>query len=200
MHRDKYSAGAVKFSFWFSEFRKVVALLGSGKTIEEIRVLAERDNIFSAASQMRSKQIFSTVSTRIRSLPQGFCGAFDKLGLEYQRITALIAIMLTDALFYEFMNEVYREKLIVGDMVLTDANVRVFFLNKQRESEKVAGWTDETLNRLGKTYKVYLTEAGLIDRDIGDRKIKKPLIDGQMSTLLTDNNMSHILKVLTGTR
>ena len=96
MHQDEYSAGAVKFSFWFSEFRKVVALLGSGKTIEEIRMLAEKDNIFSAASQMRNKQIFSTVSTRIRSLPQGLCGAFDKFGLEYQRIITLIAIMLTD--------------------------------------------------------------------------------------------------------
>jgi len=76
----------------------------------------------------------------------------------------------------------------------------VFFHNKQRESEKVAGWTDETLNRLGKTYKVYLAEAGLIERGIGDRKIIKPMVDNQITKLLSDNGMTHIWKALTGTR
>ena len=37
MKRNKYSAGAVKFSFWFMEFRKEVQLLAQGKTFEEIK-------------------------------------------------------------------------------------------------------------------------------------------------------------------
>lgn len=31
MERKEYSAGAVKLSFWFVEFRKVVELLSEGK-------------------------------------------------------------------------------------------------------------------------------------------------------------------------
>jgi hypothetical protein len=54
MKRKEYSAGAVKLSFWFAEFRKVVTLLSSGKTIQEIKQLAANENLFSAATAMRS--------------------------------------------------------------------------------------------------------------------------------------------------
>jgi hypothetical protein len=37
MERKEYSAGTVKLSFWFSEFRKVIKLLNSGKTLPEIK-------------------------------------------------------------------------------------------------------------------------------------------------------------------
>ena len=34
MERKPYSAGAVKFSFWFMEFRKTVQLLSEGKRLD----------------------------------------------------------------------------------------------------------------------------------------------------------------------
>ncbi len=37
MEKKPYSAGAVKMSFWFMEFRKVVEFLAAGKTLEEIK-------------------------------------------------------------------------------------------------------------------------------------------------------------------
>lgn len=33
MKQKEYSAGMVKLSFWFAEFRKVVGLLNQGKTL-----------------------------------------------------------------------------------------------------------------------------------------------------------------------
>jgi len=127
MHRNDYSAGAVKLSFWFSEFRKVISLLNSGKSINGIKSIVENENIFSAASPMRSKQIFNTVSARVKILPPEFIMEFDKLRMPDQRIIALIAIMETDALFFDLMYDVYREKLIIGDTSLTEADVRGFF-------------------------------------------------------------------------
>ena len=56
MKRKEYSAGAVKMSFWFIEFRKVVQLLHDGKTIEEIKTLAQNENIFAAPTALRSNQ------------------------------------------------------------------------------------------------------------------------------------------------
>lgn len=37
IERREYSAGAVKMSFWFMEFLKVVGLLASGKSFDEVR-------------------------------------------------------------------------------------------------------------------------------------------------------------------
>ena len=48
MERKEYSAGAVKVCFWFSEFRKVVTLLDEGNSMEDVKDLNQRKNIFSA--------------------------------------------------------------------------------------------------------------------------------------------------------
>jgi len=200
MQRKEYSAGAVKFSFWFNEFRKIVTLLRSGNTMQEIKALVENDNIFSAATPMRGKQIFNTVYMRVSALSNEYYDIFDAGALETQKLITLIAIMATDTLFFDFMNEVYREKLITGDTMLSDADVRVFFLDKQRENEKVAGWRDGTLDNLRKCYKTYLTEAGLLRRGADNRQIIKPLLDNQLADLLSKDNTKPVLKVLSGTR
>jgi len=194
MRRKAYSAGAVKFGFWFAELCKTVQLLRSGKSIGEIKALSENENIFAAATPTRARQIYATVSARASSLTDEYYDIFIESSIETQKIIALISIMNTDALFFDFMNEVYREKLMTGDTFLNDADFRVFFLAKQRESEKVAAWTDQTLDRLRQSYKAYLAESGLIERGAGTRKIKKPLIDGRLASLLSESGMGIILQ------
>ncbi len=200
MQHKEYSAGAVKFSFWFHEFRRMVSLLQSGKTLAEIKTLAERDNIFAAASPRRSRQIFNTVSSRVCALTIRYYDIFNDSTLETQKLIALISIMVTDALFFDFMNEVYREKLIVGDTVMGDADLRVFFMDKQRQSDRVAGWKDETVTRLRECYKTYLAEAGLMERGKGDRKLYRPYIDSRLAALLSEADFRPVLNVLAGTR
>lgn len=59
MVRKEYSAGMVKLSFWFSEFRKVAELLNSGKTMDEVKAINIEENIFSAPTTARATQIFN---------------------------------------------------------------------------------------------------------------------------------------------
>ena len=55
MKRKAYSAGTVKMSFCFMEFRKVVGLLAEGKSLDEIKKINQNENIFAAATTLRSK-------------------------------------------------------------------------------------------------------------------------------------------------
>ena len=171
MVRNEYSAGAVKMSFWFIEFRKAVHLLYEGKSMDEIKVLVQSENIFAAPTALRSNQIFSTVSGRIKMLEPSFIPVFLSSDLATQKLITLIAAMAYDALFFDFVYEVIREKMIVGSNELTDSDVRIFFKDKQQQNEKVAGWTDATLVRLGRCYKTMLYEAGVIDKSKTARKI-----------------------------
>ena len=68
MKRNEYSAGAVSYTFWFLEFRKVVQLLAEGKTYDEIKKLSEEENIFGAPSKARAKNIYSATTARIKAL------------------------------------------------------------------------------------------------------------------------------------
>ena len=126
MKRKEYSAGMVKLSFWFAEFRKVIELLSSGKTLSEIKQMNIQENIFSAPTQARAIQILNTVSTRVKGLDHSFYAVFEKSDISTQKLIALIAVMQTDSLFFDFVYEVYREKLILGIDELADSDVGIF--------------------------------------------------------------------------
>lgn len=200
MQRNEYSAGMVKRSFWFSEFRRAIQHLNAGKTIAEIKKMNIKENIFAAPTQARAIQIFNTVVRRIKSLDQAFYLLFEQSDVSMQKIITLIAIMATDSLFFDFVYEVYREKLILGSDELADSDIRIFFKNKQMQSEKVAIWTDYTLKRLGTCYKTLLMEAGITDRSTGNRKILKPILDKSLEDCLRANGMEIMIHVLTGVR
>lgn len=200
MERKEYSAGMVKQSFWFSEFRKVIQLLNNGKGITEIKRMNLEENIFSAPTKARSIQIFNTVTTRVKSLDCSFYSVFEQSDVSTQKVIALIAVMQSDSLFFDFVYEVYREKLIMGGDELADLDVRIFFKNKQLQSEKVAQWTDYTLHRLGTCYKTLLMEAGLVNRTTGSHKILKPIFYKGLEDCLRANGMDLVIHTLTGVR
>jgi hypothetical protein len=200
MNKKPYSAGAVKHSFWFMEFRKVVSLRAEGKTWDEIKQLNEDENIFGAPTPLRANQIWSTVSGRIKCLDDSFYPVFQSCDVSAQKLFALVAAMAYDTLFAEFVYEVIREKLIIGSNEYADSDIRIFFKNKQEQDDKVAKWTDVTTKRLGACYKTLLFEAGLTDKGKDLRKILKPILDPAMERWLLDQNMEYYVKALTGVR
>ena len=202
MKRNKYSAGAVKFSFWFMEFRKEVQLLAQGKTFEEIKRLSEEENIFGATTPARGAMIYSTITARIKALGDSFYPLFLDSDVSTQKMFALAGTMAHDTLFFDFMYETFREKLIIGNNELSDADLRIFFKDKQAQDEKVADFTDATVRRLQKCYKTYLFEAGLMDDKKGSavREINKPILDPVLKHWLEDYGYGPIAKALEGVR
>ena len=200
MERKEYSAGAVKLSFWFVEFRKVVELLSEGKSTDQIKDLAMNENLFAAPTALRSNQIYHTVTGRIKSLDRSFIPLFTRSDLATQKLFALIAAMAYDTLFFDFVYEVIREKMILGTYELADSDVRVFFKDKQQQNEKVAGWTDATLVRLCRCYKTMLYEAGIIDKAKTARKILRSILDPDLVHWLEQNDMGAYVKALAGVR
>lgn len=200
MERKEYSAGMVKLSFWFSEFRNVIQLLNSGKILPEIKKINLEENIFSAPTQARAIQIFNTVSTRVKSLDPSFYTLLKQSDISNQKIINLIAVMHSDSLFFDFLYEVYREKLIIGIDELGDSDFGIFFKDKQLHSEKVAKWKDNTLKRLSNCYKTMLMEAGVTNKATGNRKILKPILDKSLEDCLKANGLELTLHALTGVR
>ena len=198
MKQKSYSASAVKFAFWFPEFRKIIGLLAEGKSQDEIKRLCLKENVLGTSSVARAKRIYLTVTARISELDASIYSLFTTSDLATQKLIDLTAIMASDLLFFEFMYEVFKEKILIGAEELSDLDYRVFFRNKQLQNEKVAAWTDQTIQRLARTYKSYLLEAGLTDDGIHSRHILKSILDPAFQDWLTHNNMEAILSVLTG--
>lgn len=198
--KNDYSASAVKHAFWFMEFRKVVTLRYERKTWEEIKKANEEENLFGAPTPTRAKQIWNTVSARTKALDDSFYQIFMNGDLASQKLFALVAVMADDTLFAEFVYEIIREKMIIGINEYLPSDIRLFFKHKQEQSEKAAGWTDQTLERLGHSYRNFLYEAGVTDNGRGIRKILKPILDPEMESWLKEQHMDYYLKALKGER
>ena len=92
--------------------------------------------------------------------------------------------------------------MIIGTSVLTDADIRIFFKNKQTQDEVVAKWTEQTLQRLGRSYKAQLYEAGILDDKTRktERQILKPILDPTLKYWLEDYGYGQVVKALEGVR
>ena len=200
MDRRDYSAGAVKHSFWFMEFRKVVSLRSEGMSWDDIRILNEKENIFGAPTSLRVTQIFQTVSARVKSLDESFYPVFETCDLASQKLFALVAAMAYDTLFGALVYELVREKMIIGSNELSDSDLRIFFKNKQEQSEKAAKWTEATIKKLMVSYKSMLYEAGVTNKAKNVRKIYKPLPDPVMERWMQEHGLEYELKAITGVR
>ncbi len=202
MERYKYSAGAVKFSLWFMEFRKAIKMLNDGKTFDDIKVLSQEENVFGASTPARAAMILSTLTARITKLDPSFYPLFMESDVSTQKLYALAGSFAHDTLFFDFMYEVVREKMIIGTNFITDADIRIFFKEKQAQDEQAAKWTDQTLGRLGKSYKTQLFEAGLLDDKKGkeERGILKPILDPVFKHWLEDYGYGQIAKAMEGIR
>lgn len=198
MERHAYVAGAVKWSFWFVEFRKAVELRQEGVSFAEIKRRSKEENLFGAATPARANMICNTVIRWMKALGEDFYELFLSSDVSTQKLFLLSAIMVDDTLFFDFLYEVIREKMLIGSNSFTDADIRIFFHNKQVQDERAAKWTDQTTKRLGKTYKAYLQNAGMTDKGKDERKILRPILDPALEGWLRDHDMAVIVRALTG--
>ena len=108
--------------------------------------------------------------------------------------------MLPVRTFLEFMDLVYREKLITGSMTLLDSDIVGYIHSVQEKDEKAASWTDAGIKKARDNYKAILKEAGMIS-DIGtERQILRPIMKAEMKDFLKGEGLEYIVKILAGER
>ena len=88
--------------------------------------------------------------------------------------------------------------MIIGSNEYSQKDLNIFFRDKQLQSEKAAGWTDVTFERLGRCYKTFLFEAGMTDKGKDVRKIFPPILEPDMEKWLMSNGMEPMVKALSG--
>jgi hypothetical protein len=194
----KYSAGMVSCLFWLSETRKTAELLIGGKTKNEIKELALKENIYQVRAEDRALRILGVALKRLESLPEGLVIQIATGDIRTVRLLVLISVMKTDLLFFEFVHEVHRQAIILGEYKITDRAINTFFDEKIAQSEVVARWSDSAIKKLKQCYTKVLSEAGVLDSATGERKIIIPPLDYKLRKLLEDNNLTAYINAIMG--
>ena len=184
--------------FFYKESRKAASLMIQGINDNDIKLKSINENIFQVNTESRKREIASIVLKRLRTLDGYMLEKIVKGSIESSKIIVLISIMKSDRLFFEFMNEVFREKIILKDFYLKDTDFNIYFERKKEQSEKVNSWSDYTFYKLKQVYSRILYETGLIKEKKGTREILRPVMDKEFQEHLSGTGDEKYLKVLLG--
>jgi len=190
---EKYNAGLMAQSFWFVEFKKIVVLYKNGADYDEIKRQCIEENLFGAINPTREKRMCGYLLTRLRSMDDRLIDLFANADVSTQKLINLITIMNTNRLFFEFVYEVYRNKLIVGDTSIDLKDGNIFFAQKETQNDDLASWKESTKKKLRSLFLNILTEADLV-RWADDKKqkriVNRVFITMELENYLKATNMS----------
>lgn len=170
--------------YLYKETKKASSLVNEGLDVDNLKEKSLRDNIFQLESEARKKEVASIITARLKDLDKQIIYNIENSNVETSKVLVLYAILKTDRLFFEFINEVYKEKILLKDLFIKDKDFNVFFQNKREQSEKVASWSEYTFKKLKQVYIRILFESGLIVNQKGDREIKIPIIESEVKDYL----------------
>lgn len=186
---------------WYRETKIAVEkVLHGDMTTADIRRESLDKNIFNASSTSRSKEIAQAVTRRVNAVDSAYLSFFATRNTENQQLLCIVMVMLTDHTFLEFMDSVYREKLIQQDNILRDSDIMGLFHRIQEKDESAAKWTDASLRKVRDNYKSMLKEAGMLSESGTERKIIRPILDKEMEDFLQSEGLTRIYKILAGER
>ena len=186
---------------WYRETKIAVEkVLHGDMTTADIRRESLDKNIFNASSTSRSKEIAQAVTRRVNAVDSVYLSFFAARNTDNQQLLCIVMVMLTDHTFLEFMDSVYREKLIQQDNILRDSDIMGLFHRIQEKDESAVKWTDASLRKVRDNYKSMLKEAGMLSESGTERKIIRPILDKEMEDFLQSEGLTRIYKILAGER
>ena len=197
---ERYSAGIMSESPWFLEFKKLVQLYYSGLTPEAVRQHCIEENVFGMQTERRVITTYQYLNRRFQFMDDTLVNLFCDSDLATQKLINLIAAVSGDRLFFEFLNEVYREKCILGFDALEVSDANAFFRTKAVESEELATWKETTITKVRGSFMSFMLDANLIQKDKRRFLLTPPIMDIALERYLQYNGKESLLKAITGVR
>lgn len=193
-----YSCTIKTRPFLYIETVKVARLLLECRTADDIKTMALHDNLFQVNTETRKREIAITVLKRLEILDPYLLEKMVNGTTETSKQLVIYTLMKTDRLFYEFMREVYRDKLILKTLTVTKSDFSLFFQKKAEQSDKVASWGEYTYYKLQQVYTRILFEAGFVKKSKDKLEIIRPIIDLDVATHLKRIGDGQYVDILQG--
>lgn len=183
MTQLEYSASLTGASFLLFELKKVLKLRQDGLSNQEIRKKVLAENLFQFGHKSSAIRALPSILRRMEPLDDTLIALILDGTIDMGKVLNLYAIMKTDLLFYEFMDEVIGEKLHNNDYLIEKKDINLFFTAKAEQSDKVASWSDGSIEKLKRVFLLLLYESGMVRNRKGN-ELSRLVIDEQITNHL----------------
>lgn len=182
---ERYIATMPTVPFALSETRIVAGMMLDGMDRKEIRSTVHEGNLFGVKTDSNEKKTFNYIYNRLEDYPDELKRRILSDDMSDARFANLLSIMHYDALFREFVFEVYTE-CRDRRYPVTDYRIMTFFEKKAAESATVRDWRHVTVFKLRRLYARILYEAGFLKTSSGDRDVVTPYVSHDLLRLAAD--------------
>lgn len=165
MDNRVYSGKLTGESFLLYELKIVAKLKKEGYTDKEIRKMVLEENLFQYKFTSSISRRLTPLIQRINLLDEKLIDRLIEDPLGDGIVINLYSIMKNDRLFFEFMNEVMKDKLKSNNEVLEKKDINIFIETKIEQNEDIASWSDSTVNKIKQVIKKILMEAKVVENN-----------------------------------
>ena len=180
------------------ESKRIAEMILQGKTEEERWYEAIELNALQMPSLDRRKTSYKEISHRLSFLDDFLLEKFMNSDADTAKAILAYAILQADQLYYEFMREIYLEKILLLQKDLAKKEVINFLYKKAEQSEVVAKWADNTKERLAVGFIQMMRESGFILSNHEEHQVKRPFINQSVGEYLRKNGIKPIVEIMLG--
>lgn len=178
----EYSAKLTGESFLLYELKIVAKLKKEGFSDKDIRKMVLDENLFQYQFKSSINRRLTPLIQRVNILDDVLINMLIDDPLGNGTIINLYAIMKNDRLFFEFMDEVVKEKLNNTNEIIEKKDINIYFDRKAEQNEIVENWSDQTIKKLKQVIKKILSEAKVLDLKTGE--VHKLIISQELNEYL----------------
>lgn len=162
MESKTYSGNLTGACFLFYEIKQIAKLIEVGLSVQDIKNKVFEENLFQHKTKSSISRAYPSVLRRAELLNKELRKLLIEKSVEDGKLINLYAISEDDLLFNDFLTEVIKDKYECHHLLLEKRDVNMYFTHKAEQNEKVAGFTDTTVNKLRQVYLRILSQAGVL--------------------------------------
>lgn len=161
--QNEYKASLTREQFLYYEMRVVARLSLQEETAENSLAKVLEDNLFQFPTERMIASIFQTCQRRLDSLESDELVKEIAFGsTEDAKLINLYSMMRYNRLVWDFMVTVIGEKYRTKDDSITQSDLNLFMIRLQEQSDAVASWSDNTIQKIKQVLKRALVESGYL--------------------------------------
>ena len=164
MNKAPYSGSLTAEQFLFYEIRIASKLYIQNIQIEEAIRRIKENNLFQYPTERQISRMTRACYCRLEALNnQTLIQEITSAPLEVAKQINLYAIMRYNRLVWDFMIQVIGEKFRTQDFSFERKDLNTFFFRLQAQNDSVAGWSDNTIEKIKSVLVRCLVETDYLD-------------------------------------
>ena len=198
MNRKPYSSAIKKTPFKYTIAKKIAKLMLDGLDRVEVYEECFYKNYIEIESEERRREITNVLYARLSILDRYLLSEFYNGDVATSKFILAYSIAKTDALFFDFLAEVYREALLGDKHYLSMDDFDSFFATKKQSDLIVSQWGDFTFQCLTKGYRNILVDSGLGTRERRTIRVERMMIHPAVEEHIAEIGDKEFLQIMLG--